>query len=547
MLGKTLKALFVRVDRKLDCELPLLLLLLLLVFLRIPNFFEPYWYGDEAIYLTIGNALNKGELLYRDIIDHKTPLIYYLARVPDQVSFRFLLMFWMIATTILFYQFAKKFFVAKKWAFLSSLLFLIFSSLPWLEGNIPNGELFVMGFILLAGVIFQQTEFFRQLFIKNTPNPIPKTSKKEASLLFAAGSAFALGTLTKVPALLDFAAFLFLFALSFVIFLFQQKATRNELRQEFLRIFWRVFWLGLGFLLPILLSILYFASKNALGDYFDYGLLYNLRYSQEWQQDFGSPLLNFLFSLPGKTIVLLLWVILLFVTAKKGPWRFHFFSLWFFATLYSVLLSSRPYPHYFLQSIPPLALLLTELTSEARQFFQSLRQKKWPKVWLFSRNFAMGALLIFTSAAILLIFGFKPYPTLSYYQRFAHYATGKISKEEYDQSFDALVKENNEVTALIHSMQIEKMFIWGTNPTLYAESKTLPTSRFTVSFHIKDFNDYERTFAQISAEQPELIIVMKNETTHFPQLESYLQEYYRVNSSLENMSLYWRIPSEAGF
>ena len=96
-------------------------------------------------------------------------------------------------------------------------------------------------------------------------------------------------------------------------------------------------------------------------------------------------------------------------------------------------------------------------------------------------------------------------------------------------------------------MQIEKMFIWGTNPTLYAESKTLPTSRFTVSFHIKDFNDYERTFAQISAEQPELIIVMKNETTHFPQLESYLQEYYRVNSSLENMSLYWRTPSEAGF
>lgn len=84
------------------------------------------------------------------------------------------------------------------------------------------------------------------------------------------------------------------------------------------------------------------------------------------------------------------------------------------------------------------------------------------------------------------------------------------------------------------------MFIWGTNPLLYAQSQTIPTSRFTVSFHIKDFNDYERTFAQIEAEEPKLIIVMNNEDQKFEALENYLATYYLANNQFEKMTLYLR-------
>ncbi len=76
-----------KIDIFLDKQTGLFLNLFLLVILRIPNFFEPYWYGDEAIYLSVGNALNKGGLLYTTIIDHKTPLIYQFARVPNQFIF----------------------------------------------------------------------------------------------------------------------------------------------------------------------------------------------------------------------------------------------------------------------------------------------------------------------------------------------------------------------------------------------------------------------------------------------------------------------------
>src|SRR3989344_3742093 len=51
------------------------------VVLRITSWFEPYWYGDEGIYLVLGQALRRGLVFYRDIHDNKPPLLYLLAAV----------------------------------------------------------------------------------------------------------------------------------------------------------------------------------------------------------------------------------------------------------------------------------------------------------------------------------------------------------------------------------------------------------------------------------------------------------------------------------
>ena len=57
----------------------LVLIIIGLFLIRIPSLLEPLWYGDEAIYVTIGQEINRGGLLYVDIFDHKTPGIYYWA------------------------------------------------------------------------------------------------------------------------------------------------------------------------------------------------------------------------------------------------------------------------------------------------------------------------------------------------------------------------------------------------------------------------------------------------------------------------------------
>ncbi|HEY4185958.1 MAG TPA: hypothetical protein VGP07_12870 [Polyangia bacterium] len=48
------------------------------ILLRLPAFLRPLLSDDEAIYATTADAMTRGELLYRDVVDHKPPLIYHV-------------------------------------------------------------------------------------------------------------------------------------------------------------------------------------------------------------------------------------------------------------------------------------------------------------------------------------------------------------------------------------------------------------------------------------------------------------------------------------
>ena len=48
------------------------------VALRLPTFVRPLLSDDEAIYAVTADALGRGDLLYRDVVDHKPPLIYHV-------------------------------------------------------------------------------------------------------------------------------------------------------------------------------------------------------------------------------------------------------------------------------------------------------------------------------------------------------------------------------------------------------------------------------------------------------------------------------------
>jgi len=516
-----LLSLLQRADRYFDRQTPLLVLFLLILALRLPNFFEPYWYGDEAIYLTLGTALREGGALYTTIIDHKTPLIYYLAMVPNQFYFRLLNLDWMLITTALFFKFAKTLFKKTVWAWLASFIMMLLTTLPWLEGHIPNGELFVMGFVMVGAVLFSKSSVWQGFFASKTES-LPL--KKDLLLLAGAGFFMGLGILTKVPAILDVAAFLSIFWLILLGQFFNHKSGLRQLSNTFSWLLMRGLVFVAGLVVPLLISVIYFVAIGSGQDYLDYGLLYNFRYSQSWSLDLGSKLLNFAFSMPGKTIILTTIFILISLNAKELKKRTQFISLYFLFTLYSVLLSSRPYPHYFIQMVPALALLLIDLLQNWRQL----------------KTAALHLGLLAMTGYVMLSLGFKPYSVSDYYEKFYKFATLQISQEEYENSFDGNVKDNRVISKLIADMGVKKIFIWGTNPLLYAQSKTIPTSRFTVSFHIKDFDDQARTFAQIKAEEPKLIVVMKNEYDRFEELEAYLAKYYLPNTNFDKMVVYLR-------
>ncbi len=514
----------------------LIVILLALILLRVPNFFEPYWYGDEAIYLTIGNALNHGEKLYAQIVDHKTPIIYYLARVPDQMSFRWLLLGWMVVTTSLFYLLALKIFQKTWLATLTAAVLMVFTTLPWLEGNIPNGELFVMGFVMLGAIAFTQTPVWRHFLASNSATAkksLPNlTTMSSLAWLALAGGGVGLGILTKVPAVMDLGAFLLIFwFLAVQTFFTNDKNRFTTLRQLIVA---GLTFFG-GAILTILLSMVYFVAIGVGEAYLNFGLLYNLHYTQTWQQDFGSAWLNWAFTMGGKVMLMAGALGLVTLATKKLKPGLQFAFGWFVTATFAMLLSNRPYPHYVLQLVPPAALLVG-------YFFETISR------WAQSKsNWHRLSGLLLAPAAVSLIVGILVtlnaglYPTEPYYRRFWQLITGQISQTAYAEQFDGHVRDNALATAEILKLQPQHMFIWGTNPTLYAQTKVVPAGRFTVAFHIQDLKVYDQTLAEIQTAKPEVAVLMKDSETNFPAFNQILATDYTPIASYSTMTLYQRV------
>jgi len=530
----------IKIDKILDRQWPLFVALVLMVVLRIPNLTEPYWYGDEGIYLTLGQSMNKGLTLYKDIIDHKTPIIYFLAETHTQLNFRLLLIGWMLATTTAFYYVARTLFKNRAIpTFFATILFVIATTLPSFEGNIPNGELFVMGFILVGMLLLMQTNYVQQLLYPK------KATKKENWLLYLlSGSFLSLGVLTKVPAIFDVAA----------VFGFGYFATTNAFFTQKMRSFQEAFhifkrnvpvWILLvvGLIIPVLISIFYFVSKGAGQEYLDFGLLYNFRYAGSWQLPFTNRLLLFFFTLPGKVVVMAALTLILTLGKKYISPTYQFILFWFGLSLFASLLSNRPYPHYYLQIAPALALLLSGTVYEA---FLAV----FSKAARTSKNILgplIGLVSITMFIAILLLIDVHPYPTVKYYTTFIQLAQGKISAAEYNQRFDVHMKDNYAAVEVMQQCPDDHLFIWGTNPMLYALADRIPTGRFTVSFHIKDFDAYDETFADLVEDHPSFIVVMNDENSEFPQFYEYLEkEYTQTPVKFDNFQLWNKINCTVG-
>ena len=132
----------------------LLFILAGVILLRIPTLFEPYWYGDEGIYLTVGHALRQGVELYSGIHDNKPPLLYLLAAAADgyQFWFRFITLAWVVATVAVFWQLARRWWTDMGPVVWTTVIFALLTSMPLLEGNIGNAELYFL--LLTVGAFY---------------------------------------------------------------------------------------------------------------------------------------------------------------------------------------------------------------------------------------------------------------------------------------------------------------------------------------------------------------------------------------------------------
>jgi len=450
---------------------------LLFLVLRLPSLFEPYWYGDEGIYLTLGQGIKKGLLLYSQIHDNKPPTLYYLAALSQTVfGFRLLLSLVMIPTIFFFYKLSL-YFLNSKFAKISTFVFLILTSLPWLEGNIANAEIFMLLPTILGVWYFL-------------------TATKKINYLVS-GLLLGLAFTIKVPVFIE----VFFLVIWFVL------NNLFHLKKEFGSLVLKLFLFGLGFLTPILIYLIYFSLQGAFWPFLKSALLQNFSYLSSWATGTQTASASSGGVVNRFIVLLVFWAIVFILKIKnKISSNFAFILFWFGAAFFGVLLSTRPYPHYLIQAIPPFCLLIP---------------------FLFNSKFIKDKLIILVIFLLtfLLIkkYKFYFYPAIKYYSNFYSFKT----TSSYYQFFGNQVNNNYQIASYIKNNTTSKdsIFIWGDEPYIYALSNRLPPGRYTVAYHIVDFNGYQETADAIKSNNPKFIIGYPI-SKPFPELNNILRYYF---------------------
>jgi hypothetical protein len=297
----------------------------------------------------------------------------------------------------------------------------------------------------------------------------------------------------------------------------------SEIKKSFLNYFAKPFLMGIGFLTPTFFYLIYFYLLHALSPFLNSALLQNFSYISSWSTGNQTSSISSGGVIQRFTILIIFLTIFAFLYFKKIINHKFFLILgWFFVCIFGALLSTRPYPHYLVQLLPSFCLLFSYF------FFSKILNKIF---------------IILSFVFLVFIFykyNFYFYKNLAYYHNFYSYLFNFSATDTYRNYFGSDVNTTYQIADYIRQNcnENEKIFVWGDNPDIYALSDRLPVGRYTVAYHIRDFNGFDQTIKSIQAVSPKFIIYFLNESNDFPQLDDILNRYYFLDQAIQNTLIF---------
>lgn len=491
--------------------------------LRIPSFFDPWWYGDENIYMAVGQGMARGQWLYTEVWDNKPPLIYLIyafsytifgsALWPLKV-FNGLLG---ILGVFAFYLTARKIFdLGLRISVVSTGIFaLIFATS--LEGSIVNAENIFMplvwvGFFLLVYQLHQYLE------------------KNEFSWAWVAlgSTCWSLAALTKIPAVLEIG----MLGLILLVAWLKKSVKLDELRSNkdnsilrehytstqpsaFLLSlirglggkFWKFFGtIGLVVSLPYLALVLVYALQGNLDQ-----LLFSLvGFGGDYIESGKDPIVfGVSLSFISGTMLRAILLLMILVTSTWLFWRDQISRNWFILLnwltvgIFAVLLSERNYPHYLLQILPVFILagmMVWNLVTN-REFIWQLRLTTGLLAILILQTF----LTTFTGGT----FFWNYYSPQHYYGGFGQVVVGQRSLESWRADYNEELITTQSI--LVQNIQEltepeDKVYVVANRPDLYFLSGRLSGQKFVADYHYSK-EDIPEMFETIKSNDTELILI----------------------------------------
>lgn len=432
--------------------------------LRWPSLFEPYWYGDEGVYQAVGMLINSGAPLYSGAWENKPPLllILYALLNSDQFLIRIASLIFGLLSIWFFYLTARRLFPKSKNAvMIVTFVYTFLFGINLIEGNIANAENFMMLPILASVYLFTSGELVKRLW--------------EVKAYFFAGFILSFAFLTKVVAVFDF------LALSTFLLFDYEKNTKEIIRKK-------LFPFVLGFIIPVLTTIVYFIFNGSFKEFMDAFVLRNVSYVGYENEFFIPQGLLFL-----KIFALTLFISFLYLRRKYIKRNVLLILIWFGFSLFNAYFSQRHYSHYLIILLPSFCLMIAVVIAEKKER-------------VFSLISLVLALLVIRQTFVL-----KFEKVIPYYSNLIAFCMDKKNLNGYQAFFDRQTPRDYLLANYIKSNtnENERVFIWGNNAQVYKLANRVPIFRYTVAYHTISFpNGISEMESAIEAVKPKYVIIM---------------------------------------
>jgi 4-amino-4-deoxy-L-arabinose transferase-like glycosyltransferase len=484
----------------------LLAALVLFLLLRIPSWFEPHWYTDEAGYANTAYLAAHGRVLYLTVWNNKPPLLFWIYDIalswfgPSELGLHLLSTLAGGLTLAAVWQMVRREWGGRGMG-RTMVVATLLLGLPLLSAELALPENFLI-FPEAAGMLMLLRSFSER-------------GRWRAVLELGAGTAFGLACLIQQTAVGPLLAMVFLVAL-----MPRAGSVRGAMR---------VLMAGAIVTGAGIAPYLFWAGPSHV--------YYFLVTSFEGYTSRTLPL-NLLTLLPRGLAGALL--VLGVVAARKRDPRTVLIWTWLGVDLLTYVLPNRPYPFHLLPAAVPLALVVGRLP---RPSLATLRLSFAPLV--------AGALL---SAALWgqLMVTYLPIDdfytagrTVLYYPMFVGRATGVVSKASYQDFYDYRVRAEAEAGSWIraHGLTGARTVVWSADSWAYL---LVPVRSLMPAPPIyKDFDwlGPAGLIQRTVRERPELILVTNDAVNSYGPLQPILTRLYTKVETSSDGSL-WLLNSD---
>ncbi len=452
-----------------------------------------YWEGDSSIFVLLGTLAKKGLVPYQEFFDHKGPFIYLIEYIgvmigPDKIGIFILQILFLTATLCGVYKLLRLY-TTKKISLVGSILSLMLINMYFEGGNLT--EEYCLPFLVWSC-------YFLFKYIKTE---MRESGEHKPGYAFLYGITFMVCFLTRVTNAMPICILIFVVLCALI---YQKQWACLFKNAGF-------FLLGAG--LCFLPFLVYFISKDALGDMLYGTIIYNVRYAAN--DIGGGTLLSRLNQMKIWLAPIAGWIVISLFTIKcsKKTNLVEHLTLAAAGVIAIIFqLRSMPYSHYLMIWMPMMiaafALLLQYYSSD---------KKLWKRLAILVFILCVGVI----GAKNLMIV--KDADTIS-----------------KDNTAETYKKEAEKIAAAIPQEARDKVLGYNVKPYFYIVTDIQPCFRFCIlqdwmcGHDKKIYKEFENVLCSSSIDY----LIM--EKSDIGERNDIVQENYTETEQTENLILYRR-------